>query len=115
MEREGDLQLQCHWRGRNQPVSWNDDCADGTMFSTAPDGGAYNGGVIFSMKKTSKGWKQTVIHSINFPSEGGFPYEGLLRDEAGNLYGAAPAGGTSQAGVIYRLSLTKKGWVDKVL
>ena len=88
---------------------------DGTMFSTAPDGGAYNGGVIFSMKKTSKGWKQTVIHSINFPSEGGFPYEGLLRDEAGNLYGAAPAGGASQNGVIYRLSLTKKGWVDTVL
>jgi uncharacterized repeat protein (TIGR03803 family) len=88
---------------------------DGTMFSTTPDGGAYNGGVIFSMKKTSKGWKQTVIHNINFPSEGGFPYEGLFRDEAGNLYGAAPAGGTSQAGVIYRLSPTKKGWVDTVL
>lgn len=88
---------------------------DGTMFSTTPDGGAYNGGVIFSMKKTSKGWKQTVIHNINFPSEGGFPYEGLLRDEAGNLYGAAPAGGTSQDGVIYRLSPTKKGWVDTVI
>jgi uncharacterized repeat protein (TIGR03803 family) len=88
---------------------------DGTMYSTTPDGGAYSGGVIFSLKKTAKGWKQTVIHSINFPTEGGFPYEGLMQDAAGNLYGVAPAGGASQQGVVYRLSPTKKGWVDTVL
>jgi uncharacterized repeat protein (TIGR03803 family) len=88
---------------------------DGTMYSTTPDGGAYGAGVIFSLTKTSKGWKQTVLHSINFPADGGFPYEGLLRDEAGNLYGAAPSGGTAGYGVIYRVSHTKKGWVDTVL
>jgi len=88
---------------------------DGTMYSTTPDGGAYSGGVIFSLKKTVKGWKQTVIHNINFPSEGGFPYEGVMRDAAGNLYGVAPAGGASQQGVVYRLSPSKNGWVDTVL
>jgi uncharacterized repeat protein (TIGR03803 family) len=88
---------------------------DGTMYSTTPDGGAYSGGVIFSLKKTVKGWKQTVIHNINYPSEGGFPYEGLMRDTAGNLYGVAPAGGAGQQGVVYRLSQTKQGWVDTVL
>jgi uncharacterized repeat protein (TIGR03803 family) len=88
---------------------------DGTMYSTTPDGGAFQGGVIFSLKKTSTGWKQTVIHSINFPSEGGFPYEGLMRDAAGNLFGVAPVGGAAQNGVVYRLSHTKQGWVDKVL
>jgi uncharacterized repeat protein (TIGR03803 family) len=31
------------------------------------------------------------------------------------LYGAAPAGGASGQGVIYRLSPTKKGWMDTVL
>jgi len=89
--------------------------ADGTMYSTTPDGGASGAGVIFSLKKTRKGWKQTVIHSINFPSEGGFPYEGLMQDAAGNLFGAAPAGGTAGYGVIYRLSHTQQGWVDTVL
>ena len=88
---------------------------DGTMYSTTPDGGAYSGGVIFSLKKTVKGWKETVIHNINFPSEGGFPYEGVMRDAAGNLYGVAPAGGASQQGVVYRLSPSKNGWVDTVL
>ena len=89
--------------------------ADGTMYSTTPDGGAFGAGTVFSLKKTSKGWKQTVIQSLNGSSNGGFPYEGLMMDTAGNLYGAAPTGGASGQGVIYRLSLTKKGWVDTVL
>jgi len=89
--------------------------ADGTMYSTTPDGGAFGAGTVFSLKKTSKGWKQTVIQNLNGSSNGGFPYEGLMMDTAGNLYGAAPTGGTSGQGVIYRLSLTKKGWVDTVL
>jgi uncharacterized repeat protein (TIGR03803 family) len=89
--------------------------ADGTMYSTTPDGGAYQAGVIFSMKKTSKGWKQTVIKNLDNSSTGGYPYEGLMMDTAGNLYGAAPTGGASGQGVIYRLSPTKKGWVDTVI
>jgi len=88
---------------------------DGTMYSTTPDGGSTGAGVIFSMKKTSKGWKQKVIQNLNGSSNGGFPYEGLMMDTAGNLYGAAPTGGASGQGVIYRLSLTKKGWVETVL
>jgi len=67
------------------------------------------------LKKTSKGWKQTVIQNLNNSSTGGYPYEGLMMDTAGNLYGAAPTGGASGEGVIYRLSHTKKGWVDTVI
>jgi uncharacterized repeat protein (TIGR03803 family) len=89
--------------------------ADGTMYSTTPDGGAFGAGTVFSLKKTSTGWKQTVIQNLNGTSTGGYPYEGLMMDAAGNLYGAAPTGGASGQGVIYRLSHTKKGWVDTVL
>ena len=89
--------------------------SDGTMYSTTPDGGAYGAGTVFSLKKTSKGWKQSVILSLNGTSTGGYPYEGLMTDSAGNLYGAAPAGGANGDGIIYRLSSTKKGWVDTIL
>lgn len=89
--------------------------ADGTMYSTTPDGGAYGAGTVFSLKKTSKGWKLTVIQNLNGTSNGGYPYEGLMMDAAGNLYGAAPTGGASGQGIIYRLSRTKTGWADKVL
>lgn len=84
--------------------------SDGTMYSTTAGGGSYGAGAIFSLKKKGKTWKQTVIHSLNFPSEGGFPYEGLMMDAAGNLYGGAPSGGSGGNGVIYRLSPTKSGW-----
>ncbi|HWY56158.1 MAG TPA: choice-of-anchor tandem repeat GloVer-containing protein [Terriglobales bacterium] len=89
--------------------------ADGTMYSTTPDGGAFGAGTVFSLKKTSTGWKQTVIQNLNGSSNGGYPYEGLMMDAAGNLYGAAPTGGASGQGVIYRLSHTRQGWVDTVL
>ncbi len=89
--------------------------SDGTMYSTAANGGAYGAGAAFSLKKTSKGWKQTVIHSFNYPADGGFLYDGLMADAAGNLYGVAPSGGTAGYGVVYRLSQTKKGWVETVI
>jgi uncharacterized repeat protein (TIGR03803 family) len=89
--------------------------ADGTMYSTTPDGGAFGAGTVFSLKKTSKGWHQKVIQNLNGSSNGGYPYEGLMMDSAGNLYGAAPSGGSGGQGVIYRLSQTKQGWVDTVL
>jgi uncharacterized repeat protein (TIGR03803 family) len=88
---------------------------DGTMYSTTANGGAGGAGAIFSLKRTSKGWKQKVIHSLNYPGDGGYPYDGLMMDASGNLYGAAPAGGSSGYGVIYRLSQGKQGWTETVI
>jgi uncharacterized repeat protein (TIGR03803 family) len=88
---------------------------DGTMYSTAANGGSSGAGTIFSLKKTSKGWKQTVLHSMNYSSDGGYLYDGLMMDAVGNLYGVAPAGGPGGQGVVYRLSHTKQGWKDTVL
>ncbi len=88
---------------------------DGTMYSTTANGGAGGAGAIFSLKKTSKGWTQKVIHSLNYPGDGGFPYDGLMMDASGDLYGAAPSGGSSGYGVIYRLSQGKQGWTETVI
>ena len=88
---------------------------DGTMYSTTANGGAGGAGASFSLKRTSKGWKQKVIHSLNYPGDGGYPYDGLMMDASGNLYGAAPAGGSSGYGVIYRLSQGKQGWTETVI
>ena len=90
--------------------------SDGTMYSTTPDGGAYGAGTVFSLKQTAKGWKQKVIHSFNFSGgDGEFPYEGLMMDATGTLYGAAPSGGAVGPGAIYRLRHTTKGWVEDII
>ena len=42
-------------------------------------------------------------------------YAGLIRDAAGNLYGAAESGGIYGAGVIYELSPGVGGWTETIL
>jgi uncharacterized repeat protein (TIGR03803 family) len=62
---------------------------------------------------------ETVLHNFN-PSapRGQYPYAGVIRDSAGNLYGTTWAGGTGGAGVVYKLDpaiQTPGGWLETVL
>jgi uncharacterized repeat protein (TIGR03803 family) len=49
--------------------------------------------------------KEIVLHSFaaNLP-KGGFPYAGVIRDSAGNLYGTTYSGGTANAGVVFKVN-----------
>src|ERR1700760_652930 len=59
-----------------------------------------------------------VIHSFCAKadcSDGSDPMAPVTADAAGNLYGVTWEGGTSNAGVVYRLAKTKKGYAYSVL
>ncbi len=59
------------------------------------------------MFKIDTASKETTLYSFTGPPEGGdgaFPGPGIIRDAAGNLYGAAFDGGAYGAGAIYELS-----------
>ncbi len=47
-----------------------------------------------------------VIHNFTGGSDGGYPLAGFTIDGLGNLYGTATSGGSSGAGVIFKLSPT---------
>ncbi|MBV9481256.1 MAG: hypothetical protein JO249_10945 [Acidobacteria bacterium] len=47
--------------------------------------------------------------------DGGNSFAGLIRDAQGNFYGATPSGGSLGLGLVYKLSLTSKGWQETVL
>jgi uncharacterized repeat protein (TIGR03803 family) len=47
------------------------------------------------------------LHSFDGGNDGAMPYAGLIRDEAGNLYGTTVSGGSSGYGTIFEL--TPKG------
>ena len=67
--------------------------------------------MIYSLKKTGTNWKQSAIHSFDLAAgEGGNPYEGVIMDAAGNLYGGTSSGGADDHGAVYRLSPGKSGW-----
>jgi uncharacterized repeat protein (TIGR03803 family) len=47
---------------------------------------------------------ETVLHNFNASApKGQYPYAGLIRDSACNLYGTTWEGGTGGAGLVYKL------------
>ncbi|MGA3213348.1 MAG: Ig-like domain-containing protein, partial [Terriglobales bacterium] len=61
-------------------------------------------------------YTETVIHS--FSGSDGIGPQGLIADSHGNLYGTAPTGGNSGAGVVFELSPPGTGsgpWMETVL
>jgi len=83
----------------------------GNLFGTTQACGASGYGIVF---KVSKGGKLTILHNFaGGTADGANPlYGSLLMDTKGALYGVAQYGGTSNQGVVYKLS---KGGALRVL
>lgn len=47
---------------------------------------------------------KAVLHAFMGGGDGENPYEGLVRDEAGNLYGTTSRGGAANAGTVFKLA-----------
>jgi uncharacterized repeat protein (TIGR03803 family) len=74
----------------------------GNLYGTTYGGGAANDGTVFRV--TPQG-TESVLHSFAGDThDGGSPYAGLIRDEAGNLYGTTTGGGRKYRGTVFRLS-----------
>jgi len=73
--------------------------AQGNLCGTTYQGGLGYGTVF----KVSKAGKETVLHSFaGGPSDGEFPYGGLVQDAAGNLYGTTYYGGNYENGTVFK-------------
>lgn len=113
-----------HGSGPSAPLVFD---SAGNLYGTTLSGGNnkqcfLNGcGVVFELSHTSRGWKETVLHSFTCCSAGGMPHAGLIRDATGNLYGTASEFGNMTAcnsgcGVVFKLSrLAGGGWKETVL
>ena len=77
----------------------------GNLYGTTQLGGSAGNGVVFKVDTTGA---ETVLHSFTGKTDGGQPVAGLLRDTAGNLYGTAEWGGSSNLGVVFKLTTTNK-------
>jgi uncharacterized repeat protein (TIGR03803 family) len=76
----------------------------GNIYGTTAYGGTGQDnsgiGVVFMLNATGQ---FTVLHTFTGEPDGAYPYSGLVRDSAGNLYGTTYFGGTSNAGMVYKL------------
>jgi uncharacterized repeat protein (TIGR03803 family) len=92
--------------------------AVGNLYGTTHGGGAYNGGTVFELSpKAGGGWTETVLYSFGNGTDGAFPFDGLIFDKAGNLYGVTLQGNYADvSGIAIELSPNTGGeWAETVL
>ena len=75
----------------------------GNLYGTTNGGGGASGaGVVFKVDTSNN---ETVLYTFTGGADGGFPlWVVLARDSAGNLYGTTAGGGTSGAGVVFKVN-----------
>ena len=80
--------------------------AAGNLYGTTYDGGdvtcnpPYGCGAVFKIDATNH---ETVLYAFSGTTDGRFPISGLVRDAAGNLYGATLSGGSGDLGTVFRV------------
>jgi uncharacterized repeat protein (TIGR03803 family) len=112
MDKTGKLVWLHKFQGANgdEPFGLLRDVA-GNFYGTTVYGGKINHfcslgcGVAFELDKSGK---ETVLHKFNGDPDGYYPTGPLVRDKAGNLYGATQLGGKSGLGTVFKLSPTGK-------
>ena len=83
--------------------------ASGNLYGVTELGGAHSAGTVFKLSPSSKKrWKLTTIYAFKGTPDAGFPYGGLIADDAGNLYGTTYDGGKNGLGSVFVLSLRAK-------
>ncbi len=82
----------------------------GNLYSTTLDGGPDDAGTVFKLDKNNN---ETILHTFTMgAAAGSYPFAGLLRDAAGNLFGTTFMGGTGcnglGCGVVFKLDTNGK-------
>ncbi len=103
------------WNKGWQPFSGVVADSAGNLYGTTE--GCNNGtqhpcGAVFRLAPGADGWKYTMLHGftggLNGGSDGAYPWAGLVRDSAGDFYGATQYGGAHNFGTIFKLTPTGK-------
>jgi uncharacterized repeat protein (TIGR03803 family) len=73
----------------------------GNLYGTTLYGGPSGYGTVF---KVDSSGNETLLHSFtNSGGDGAVPFEGLLMDKVGNLYGTTTRGGSFDLGTVFKL------------
>src|SRR5271166_4671786 len=94
--RAADLTSLVSFNGTNgeTPLAGLIADANGNLFGTTLDGGAYGDGTVFEIAKTARGYASTPTTLVSFNgTNGAYPYYAtLIADANGNLFGTTLEG-----------------------
>jgi len=81
--------------------------AAGNLYGTASSG-LFAYGQVYELSPTASGWKETTLYKFGATPDGSAPYNGLVFDTQGNLYGTDSTGGAIAAdfglgGTVYEI------------
>jgi uncharacterized repeat protein (TIGR03803 family) len=65
---------------------------------------ANDDGEAFKMSLVDGSWTYTVLHEFSGGYQGSSPYEGMVMDANGNLWGTASGGGAHNYGMVYEIT-----------
>ena len=94
--------------------------AAGNLYGTTVAGGTYCSslggcGTVYELSPGEGGnWSETVLHNFN-GNDGSVPWDSLILDRAGNLYGTTSGGGAYGDGTVFEISPSDGGWTETVL
>ena len=101
---------------------------DGNLYGTNLYGGGTgcsgNGcGTVFKVSPPPRAcadvncpWPATVLHTFGGGSDGSYPWlDGVIFDQAGNLYGMTASSGGGDLGIVYELSPAGGTWTYNVI
>jgi uncharacterized repeat protein (TIGR03803 family) len=76
----------------------------GNLYDTTECGGAHGVGNVFKLTNNGGSWTYTSLYDFTGGNDGGYPVSGVTFDASGNLYGTTYYGGTSNAGVVWKIT-----------
>ena len=72
-------------------------------------------GTVFEISPSSPVWTESILYNFQETGDGGAPYDGLIFDKSGSLYGTTPQNNVDY-GTVFKLSPTSGGsWTESVL
>src|SRR5271165_1123194 len=103
-----------------EPVAGVTLDAAGNLFGTTLVGGIYGDGAVYELSPAIGGtWTEKVLHSFNENGvDGKNPYDPVIFDPQGNLYGTTYGGGANPnfLGTVFELSPSANGeWTEQVI
>jgi uncharacterized repeat protein (TIGR03803 family) len=94
----------------------------GTTLAGGTSSNCFGGGcgTVYEMTPSGSGYTESVLYSFSGGADGSYPFNSLVLDKQGNLFGTAREGGSENCdmgcGVIFELSyVVGVGWTEHVL
>ena len=87
--------------------------ANGDLYGTTAEGGAYGYGTAFEIANTSSGYASTPTILVSFNAvDGEVPTGSLIADANGDLFGTTDGGGANGDGAVFEIANSSSGYAS---